>query len=167
MLTGPSARALDRRPRRTAATLVALALLAVLATGAPATALHADSGRVAVEDIEIAGTPRLYVEQPGRGAGYNAAWIVFRTRPHLHVARQVVAEVRGLRGRSYGGAGAPNCVRSTVIQANKLVKPGQRYRVRFYVRPGAHGTATTLLKSVTLTASRFDSSRARPSVPRC
>jgi hypothetical protein len=40
-------------------------------------------------------------------------------------------------------------------------------RVRFYARPDAHGTATTRLKTVTPSARRFGSSRARPSVPRC
>ena len=69
-----------------------------------------------------------------RGAGYNAAWIVFRTRPHLHIARQVVVEIRGLKGCSYGGSGAPNCVRATDIQASQLVTRGHRYRVRFYAR---------------------------------
>ena len=58
-------------------------------------------------------------------------------------------------------------MRSTVIQANRLVKRGHRYRVRFYARPGAHGTATTLLKTITLTARHFASSPSRPSVPHC
>ena len=75
--------------------------------------------------------------------------------------------MRGLRGRSYGRAGAPDRVRSTVIQASKVVKHARTYRVRFYARPGAHGTATTLLRTVRLAAHRFESSRARPSVPRC
>lgn len=79
----------------------------------------------------------------------------------------MVVEIRGLKGRSYGGSGAPNCVRSTVIRANRLVKRGHRYRVRFYVRPGAHGTATTLRKTITLTARRFASPPGRASVPRC
>ncbi len=162
------ARFLPRRPRRSVpAALGAIVLLSALALGVPVGAPHAATGAVAVDDIEIVGTPKLYVEAPGTGAGYNAAWVVFRTRPHLHISRQVVVEIRGLKGRSYGGSGAPNCVRSTVIQANRLVKRGHRYRVRFYVRPGSHGTATTLRKTITLTARHFATSRGRVSVPRC
>lgn len=163
----PPARIIARPTRRLGPALLAAVLPAALALGFPIGAPQAATGAVAVSDIEIAGTPKLYVESPGRGAGYNAAWIVFRTRPHLHIARQVVVEVRGLRGRSYGRAGAANCVRSTVIQGNTRVKHGNTYRVRFYARPGAHGTARTLRRTVTLAAHRFESSRAKPSVPRC
>ena len=141
--------------------------MAAFSLALPAGAPHAATGAVAVDEIEIAAAPKLYVEPPGAGAGYNAAWIVFRTRPHLHISRQVVVEIRGLKGRSYGGSGAPNCVRSTVIQANKLVKRGHRYRVRFYARPGSHGTATTMLKTITLTARHFASPPGSASVPRC
>ncbi len=162
----PSDRTLPQHPRVALAGLALLVALA-LALVAPAGAPHAATGAVPVDDITIAGTPRLHVEAPGTGAGYNAAWITFRTSPHLHISRQVVVEIRGLKGRSYGGSGAPNCVRSTVIQANRLVKRGHRYRVRFYARPGSHGTATTLLKTITLTARHFASPRGRASVPRC
>ena len=154
------------RDRRLRGRLAALAVLAVV-LAAPASSPLAAGGAVPVEQIAILGTPKLYVEPPGRGAGYNAAWIVFRTRPHLHIARQVVVEVRGLRARSFGRAGAPNCLRSTVIQANKVVKHANTYRVRFYARPGSHGTASTLLRTVRLPAHRFASAPGRPSVPRC
>ena len=147
--------------------LAATAVLATLTLGAPVAALQAAGGTVPVEDIEIAGTPKLFVERPGRGAGYDAAWVVFQTRPHLHVARQVVVEVRGLRGRSFGAAGVPNCVRSTVIHAANVLRPGAKYRVRFYARKGRAGKAATLLATRTLVAHRFESSRARPTVPRC
>jgi hypothetical protein len=147
--------------------LAATAILAVLMIGAPVTALHAAGGTIPVEDIQIAGTPKLFVERPGSGGGYNAAWVVFQTRPHLHVGRQVVVEVRGLHGRSYGAAGAPNCVRSTVIHASSVLRPGAKYRVRFYARKGHTGKADTLLATRTLVAHRFDSSREHPTAPRC
>ena len=147
--------------------IAAIVILAVLTIGAPATALRAAGGTVPVEDIQIAGAPKLFVERPGTGAGYNAAWVVFQTRPHLHVGRQVVVEVRGLRGRSYGAAGAPNCVRSTVIHAASVLRPGAKYRVRFYARKGRAGKADTLLATRTVVAHRFDSPREHPTVPRC
>ena len=156
-----------RRSPRTLPTLFAVMLLAALGLGGFVGAPQAAGGAVAVEDIEIVGAPKLYVQPRGGGAGYNSAWIVFRTRPHLHISRQVVVEIRGLKGRSYGGSGAPNCVRSTVIQANRLVKRGHRYRVRFYARPGSHGTATALRKTITLTARHFPSPPGSASVPRC
>jgi len=162
-----SARIRDRFPRGRQTALAGIAVLTAVVLAAPGSAPLAASGAVPVEDIAIVGTPKLYVEPPGRGAGYNAAWVVFRTRPHLHIARQVVVEVRGLRGRSYGGSGAPNCVRSTVIQANTVVKHANTYRVRFFARPGSHGEATTLLRTVTLPAHRFASRPGIPSVPRC
>ena len=147
--------------------IAAVVVLAALTIGAPVTALRAAVGTVPVEDIQIAGTPKLFVERPGSGAGYNAAWVVFTTRPHLHVARQVVVEVGDLLGRSYGGSGAPNCVRSTIIQANHAIRPGATYRVRFSARQGATGKAVTLLATRTLVAHRFDSPRGHPTVPRC
>jgi hypothetical protein len=147
--------------------IAAIAILAVLTIGAPVTALRAAGGTVPVEDIQIAGAAKLFVERPGTGAGYNAVWIVFQTRPHLHVARQVVVEIRGLRGRSYGAAGAPDCVRSTVIHAASVVRPGAKYRVGFYARKGRTGKADTLLATRTVVARRFDSPREHPRVPRC
>jgi hypothetical protein len=147
--------------------LAAAAILAALTIGAPVNALRAADGTVPVEDIQIAGTPKLFVERPGTGAGYNAAWVVFQTRPRLHVVRQVVVEVRGLRGRSYSAAGAPNCVRSTVIHAASVLRPGAKYRVRFYARKGRAGKADTLLATRTIVAHRFDSPRDHPTVPRC
>jgi hypothetical protein len=147
--------------------LAATAILAALMIATPVTALRAAGGTVPVEDIQIAGAPKLFVERPGTGAGYNAAWVVFQTRPHLHVGRQVVVEVRGLRGRSYGAAGAPNCVRSIVIHAASVLRPGVKYRVRFYARKGRTGKADTLLATRTLVAHRFDSSREHPTAPRC
>jgi len=147
--------------------LAVIATLAAVAVCLPAAALHAASGAVDVEDIRIVGTPKLHVERPGSGAGYNSAWVVFRTSERLHVVRQVVAEVRGRRGRSYTAKGAPNCVRSTVIQAAKLVKPGNRYRVRFYGRPDRAGEARALLKTYTLTARRFTPPAGSFGVPHC
>jgi hypothetical protein len=88
-------------------------------------------------------------------------------RPHLHVARQVVVEVRGLRGRSFGAAGAPDCVRSTVIHAASVLRPGAKYRVRFYARESRAGKASTLLATHTVAAHRFDSPREHPTSPRC
>jgi hypothetical protein len=162
-----NAPAADHRQARTGRSLAAMAVLGALSLGAPMTALYAAGGSVPVEDIQIVGSPKLFVERPGTGAGYDAAWVVFQTRPRLHVVRQVVPEVRGLRGRSYSADGAPNCVRSTVIHAAGLVKPGTRYRVRFHGRNGRAGDADTLLTTRTLVAHRFESSRPHPSVPRC
>jgi hypothetical protein len=156
-----------QRQARGVRSLASMAVLGAILLGAPMTALYAAGRSVPVEDIHIVGSPKLVVERPGTGAGYDAAWVVFQTRPHLHVVRQVVPEVRGLRGRSYSAAGAPNCVRSTVIHAAALVKPGTRYRVRFYGREGRAGDADTLLTTRTLVAHRFESSRTHPSVPRC
>ncbi|MEA2190212.1 MAG: hypothetical protein QOI73_333 [Solirubrobacteraceae bacterium] len=147
--------------------LAVLAALAALAVVLPAAALHAASGTVDVEDIRIVGTPTLHVERFGSGAGYNSAWVVFRTSERLHVVRQIVAEVHGLRGRSYTASGARTCVRSTVISAAKVIKPGNSYRVRFYGRPGSTGAAKTLLKTATLTARRFVAPAGRFSVPHC
>jgi hypothetical protein len=142
-----------------------MAVLGGLMVGAPITALHAANRNVAVEDIQIVGTPKLFVERPGTGSGYDSAWVIFRTRPHLQVVRQVVTDLRGLRGRSYTADGALNCVRSTVIHAAPVVKPGARYRVRFYARKGRSGKAGTLVATRTLLARRFDASRN--GVPRC
>jgi hypothetical protein len=157
----------SRAGARGACRLAAIAVLGVLAVGAPTAALHAAGGTVPIEDIEIVGTPKLFVERPGTGAGYNAAWVVFQTRPHLHVARQVVVELRGLRGNTYSSRGAPNCIRATVIHAASVVKPGARYRVRFYGREHRAGKADTLVATHTLVAHRFDTPRSHPSSPRC
>jgi hypothetical protein len=147
--------------------LAGVLVLAALTIGAPVTALRASGGTVPVEDIQIAGTPKLFVERPGSGAGYNAAWVVFTTRPHLHVVRQVVVEVRDLLGSSYSASGAPSCVRSTIIQANRAIRPGARYRVRFAARRGRTGKTLTLPATRTLVAHRFDSPRSDPKVPHC
>jgi hypothetical protein len=137
-----------------------------LAIGAPVAALQADPRGVSVEDITIVGTPTLYVERPADGAAPNVgAWVVFRTQPHLRVVGQVVVEVQGLRGHSHTGRGAPDCVRATVL-AGGVLKPGSRYRVRFYGRSARAGKVEALLATRTLTAHRFRPA-GRTSVPRC
>jgi hypothetical protein len=150
-----------RRPGVPAALVVVLGVLAL-----PAAAPLASSGNVAVDDIKIVGTPVLYVQRPVSSHTYNAAWVIFRTSPHLHEARQVVVELKGRSGRSFGNAGARNCVRSTIIQVARLVKPGATYRVRFYGRARVGGDRT-LLRTYALAAHRFASSPRNPSSPRC
>jgi hypothetical protein len=162
-----NAPAADQQRARGMRSPAAIAVLGVLMLGAPITALHAAGGAVPVEDIQIVGTPKLFVERPGTGAEYHAAWVVFQTRPRLHVVRQVVVEVRGARGRSYTASGAPNCVRSTIINAAGLVKPGTRYRARFYARKGRTGNADTLIATRTLVARTFNAPRTHFSTPRC
>jgi hypothetical protein len=158
-------------PRRHVARLrgpAAIAVLVTLTIGAPVAALQADPGRVNVKDITIVGTPTLYVERPAEGAGPNVGtWVVFRARPHLRVVRQVVVEVRGLLGHSHTGRGARDCIRSTILRAGGVLKPGSRYRVRFYGRPGRAGKAETLLATHTLTAHTFPVAPGHTSVPRC
>ena len=162
-----NAAAADRKQARGVRALAATAVLGALMLGAPVTALQAAGGTVPVGDIQIVGTPKLFVERPGAGAGYHAAWVVFQTRPRLHVVRQVVVEIHGARGRSYTASGAVNCVRSTILNAAGLVKPGTRYRVRFYGRKGRTGRADTLIATRTLVAHTFNAPRQHFSTPRC
>jgi hypothetical protein len=164
---GSNAPAGDRQRSLSVRSLVAMAVLGALMLGAPMTPLHAAGGTVPVQDIQIVGTPKLYVEPPGTGAGYHAAWVVFQTRPRLHVVRQIVVEVRSLRGRSYTASGAPNCVRSTILNAASLVKPARRYRVRFYARKGRTGNADTLIAAHNLVAQTYNAPREHFSTPRC
>jgi hypothetical protein len=145
----------------------AIAVLAMLAIGAPVAALQADSGLVNVEDITIVGTPTLYVQRPAEPGPNVGAWVVFRTRPHLRVVRQVVVEVRGVLGASHTGRGAPDCIRSNVLRAGQLLKPGSRYRVRFHGRHGRAGKTETLLTTRTLTAHTFHIAPGHTAVPRC
>lgn len=162
---------LSLRPRRANARrigcLAAMAALAALTVGAPVAGLQAAAGGVAVEDIRIVGAPKLYFERPGADRFGEIAWVVFETRPHLRVVRQVVVELRGRRGRSYSASGAPNCVRSAILQGAVGLKPSAKYRVRFYGRRGAHGRADTLLATRTLVARGVGSPGRRPPVPRC
>ncbi len=140
--------------------------LGALAMGLPGAASQAASGTVEVKDIKIVGTPVLYVQRPVSGRTYNSAWVLFRARPHLHEARQVVVELKGKRGRTFGNAGPRDCLRSTIIQVARLVKPGAKYRVRFYGRRTVGGEQT-LLRTYTLAAHRFERSIASASTPRC
>jgi hypothetical protein len=144
------------------AVIVAAASFASLGTSLAAT------GTIPIAQIRIVGTPTLYVQAPpGTGTGYNSAWVTFRTSPHLHVALQLVTEVRGLLGRSFGVAGPRNCVRSTIINAVGIVKPGSRYIVQILARAGQFGKATTVLGSYTVAAHAFASTARNPRVPTC
>ena len=108
----------------------------------------------------------LYVQRPVSDGTYNAAWVIFRTRPHLHEPRQVLVELKGKRGRSRGNAGARDCMRSRIIHVARLVRPGAKYRVRFYGRRTVGGDKT-LLRTYTLAAHRFTRSPASATAPRC
>ncbi len=154
-----TARHLAARSARLTAILAAVA--AVLAVGVSVAASQAATGTVEVKDIKIVGTPVLYVQRPVSNATYNAAWVVFKTRPHLHESRQGVTELKGHRGRSFGRAGGPNCIRSTIIQVAKLVRPGVTYRVRFYGRRSVGGDQT-LLATHKLAAHKWSSTRTGP-----
>jgi len=145
------------RPSARLRNVAALVVLSALTLGAPVAALRAQSSNTPIEQIRIVGTPKLYVQVPSDPKTYNSVWIVFRTSPHLHVSRQVVVRVKGKSGRAYGASGHPNCIRSTVIQAAKLLKPGAKYKVEFYARKSAYGSATKLLTSRTLAAHRWNS----------
>jgi hypothetical protein len=155
--------AVDRgRLVRRGAALFAAASCASLGTSFAAT------GTVPIKQIRIVGTPTLYVQAPpGTGTGYNSAWVTFKTSPHLHVALQLVTEVRGLLGRSFGVAGPQNCIRSTIINAVGIVKPGSRYKVQILARAGQYGKATTVLGSYTIAAHAFASTARNPKVPTC
>ena len=158
-----------RRPIRSAGLCraAAIVVLAALTIGAPVKALHAKGPTpTPLHQIAISGTPRLLVEKPG-GAGYDSAWVIFRTSTRMQVTRQVVTRVRDLTGRSYGDGGQPNCIRSTVIGGAKVVRPGVRYRVEFFVRKGRAGPATRLLATHRLIARRHVVPRGRVSPPRC
>jgi hypothetical protein len=147
---------------------VAMAVIAAAASYASLGTSLAATGTLPVAEIQIVGTPTLYVQAPpGTGTGYNPAWVTFRTSPHLHVALQLVTEVRGLFGRSFGVAGPRNCIRSTVINAVGIVKPGSRYEVLIYARPGQSGKATTVLGTYRLAAHAFASTARDPKVPTC
>jgi len=155
----PAARRHAARIARLAVGLAAV--LAALAVGVSVAASQASTGTVEVKDIKIVGTPVLYVQRPVSRSTYNAAWVVFKTRPHLHEPRQVVTELKGRRGRSFGRAGGPNCIRSTVIQVAQVVRPGAKYRVRFYGRRSVGGDMT-LLATHTLAAHKWSSTRTTP-----
>jgi len=51
--------------------------------------------------------------------------------------------------------------------AHLFTRADRCYRIRFYARPGSHGTSTTLRKPITLTARHFPSSPGNAAVPRC
>ena len=55
----------------------------------------------------------------------------------------------------------PDCIRSTVIQVAQLVRPGAKYRVRFYGRRSVGGDMT-LLVTHTLAAHKWSSTRTGP-----
>lgn len=146
--------------------LVALAAIALTAVALPPATPQAASDRVPVQDIRIVGTPTLYVQRPVSQRTYNAAWVLFRVRPHLHEPRQVVVELKGRRGRSFGNTGSRDCVRATIIQVARIVRPGAKYRVRFYGRRSVGG-AQTLLRTFTLAAHRHAVAPGRERAPRC
>jgi hypothetical protein len=141
--------------------LTAIATLAALTVGAPVAALQAQTPRTPVHAIRIVGTPTLHVDTANASHGYKSAWVLFRTSPHLHEPRQVVVRVHGMSGRSFGNAGARNCVRSTIIRAANVLRPGAKYRVQFHVRAGAHGKTTRIALTRTLVA------RGASRLPRC
>jgi hypothetical protein len=132
----------------------AIVALAALTVGAPVAALHAKTPKTPVEDIRFVGTVTLHVDTARASHGYHSAWVLFRTSPHLHEPRQVVVRIGEFSGRSYGNVAGTgrNCIRSTLIHAAEKLKPGVKYRVRFYVRPGAHGKASRLALTRTLVA---------------
>jgi hypothetical protein len=152
-----------RLVRRGAAVAVIAATASCASLG---TSLAATPGAVPLAGIRIVGTPTLYVQAPP-GSGYKSAWVTFRTTPHLHVALQLVTEVRGLLGRSFGVPGPANCIRSTIINAVGIVKPGSRYKVRIYGRAGQYGKATILLGTFTLAAHAFASTPRSTTAPIC
>jgi len=93
---------------------------------------------------------------------------VFRTRRHLHVARQVVARVRDSSGRSFAAAGARNCVRATVISEAAGIpgfKAGRRYRVQLFARASTGARERARFYDEKLTAQRF--AAMAPRAPTC
>lgn len=149
--------------RRTAAAAALLAMALAVGVGAP----QAATGVVPVANLKIVGTPKLYVERPGAGGGYDSAWVVLQTSSHLHVVRQILVTVRDLVGESYSTSGAPNCVRSTILQGNRVVQAGRRYGVQVYGRANRSAKEKRLLGTYTLAAHRFDTPRKHPSSPNC
>lgn len=140
------------RLRRRVASPATAAGLAVVAMGASAAALAADPPRVDINQISIVGSPKLFIGQPG---STGSAFVVFQTRPRLRTVRQVVVEINGKLGRSYTSRGRAGCVRSTFLHVQTALKPGSRYRVRFYARSGRTGKIEKLITTRTLTARKF------------
>ena len=133
------------------ATLAICALALGLGAAAPATA--------AAPDFHLAGTPRLYLLPAGNQLGGPKVYVVFRSTVHLHEPRQVLASVKGHRGRTYASrrTHVANCYISTAIVRPAPIRPGIRYRVQFFVRPSAYSKDRTLVTSRTVVAHSWRS----------
>lgn len=153
-----------RRRRVTHRTIVALAgLLALTAAGT------AQASTAAPPTFKVAAGARLYVPAATPASGRAAAWVVFRTSPHVS-ARLTVVRVAGRSGRSYAADGGANCVRSTLPSGDgrPALKAGRSYRVAFYARAGTGRTsARKLVTTRTLKAAIFAAPATGLGTPHC
>jgi len=127
------------------------------------------AGAAAPPAFEVAAGARLYVPASSPGTGRAAAWVVFRTSPHVN-ARLTVVRVASRSGRSYAASGAANCIRSAVPSRSgtTALKAGHRYRVSFYARAGTgQSSALKLITTRELTARTFTAPATGLGTPHC
>jgi hypothetical protein len=155
------------RSRRTTAGVVAVAASLLLAAALlPA---QGSAGATAPPAFKVAAGARLYVPATRPAAGRAAAWVVFRTSPHVS-ARLTVVRVAARSGRSYAASGAANCIRSAVPARSgaTALKAGHSYRVSFYARAGTgRSSARKLAATRELTARAFTAPAAGLGTPHC
>ncbi len=139
-----------------------MSVLRVLAAGIAACAIPAalasahDSATVTRPPaFRVEPGARLYVPAETPAAGRAAAWVVFRTSPHVN-ARLTVVRVGARSGRSYAASGAANCIRAAVPSRSSSTGPtaGRRYRVSFSSRAGTGRTAARRLVTTRLLTAR-------------
>jgi hypothetical protein len=148
---------------------VATAVLAVV--GGTAGMAFADSAAAPgkLPDFHLVGNPRLYVVTPVPAGGGPVVYVVFRSSVHLHEPRQVLAQVKGVSGRTFASrrTGVPNCYRSVSLYSasprSPKLTPGRKYRVSFLLRRSAYTRRTTPATSVTVVARRLAPSGGGPS----
>jgi len=147
----------------------ALAACAGLLAVTGACSAQDSAAATAPPTFKVAAGARLYVPASPPAAGRAAAWVVFRTSPHVS-ARLTVVQVAGRSGRSYAADGAANCVRSTVPSGDgrPALHAGRRYRVSFFARSGIGRSSTrTLVTTRDLTATTFTARGAGLEAPHC
>jgi len=148
---------------------VAIALLAALFVSAGVGTARSSAGSTAPPTFKVAADARLYVAAKSPGVGRAAAWVVFRTSPHVS-ARLTVVRVASQSGRSYAASGATNCIRSAVPSksGSTTLKTGRRYRVSFYSRAGTgQSSPRKLITTRELTAITFTAPPTGLGTPHC
>lgn len=148
---------------------LAMVAVATLVMGAGAVAAQDSARATAPPTFKVATGARLYLPATKPATGRAAAWVVFRTSPHVS-ARLTVVRVAGRSGRSYAASGAADCIRSAVPAkaGSTVLKAGRRYRVSFYARAGTgQSSLRTLISSRVLTARTFTAPPTGLGTPHC